>query len=315
MLKKEAGFSLVELLVAAGIIAVFSAAILQLYLTMNESSRRASTKIEKNQLTSDLELIVKNGKVCSCNFVGKTFDTGSSTAVSIDQINLYDLACNSTQVIAKSGSLIPGTQTNLKAKSIELNSFVPFGANYKATLILNYETNFSIQPTRVSVVLQATPVNPNDPNSTQMKVVNCLSTGALASAGVCPIGQYLSGFDVNENKLCFPLPVIPTSTSTTTTTTTTTTTLPFTSNMTSNANSSSPGVTHTLTAIWSNGARNSKITCKQDSSSVEASPGQTDSNGNATWGGEASCNGVPCTLGWTCSDGPNSNHLQVTLPY
>lgn len=158
--------SLVEVLVSLGITVILMSATASMFVTQQRENRALNQKLEMVELKNQIMQAFQSSSTCTWQLQGKTFNTTgvTSTTPSTTSIDLVELRYgpnSSSLLLAKTNTLLPGSQSNLKVASIRLNNILATGNpdEYKGLIEIAFtDTSLArpMKPTIVPQIIQAT---------------------------------------------------------------------------------------------------------------------------------------------------------------
>lgn len=210
------GQSLVQTLLAAGILAVILSATTTATVNMQRSNKLLSQKLEVLDLKNQLQSAFLNPDICTCQ-LNATMNSGNSANLKFDStaggasMNLKELksACVPTaSTLVKENSPLLGTQTGLRTASVMITNIQPTGntEEYVSTVEVRYQEDTLAGPLAPMRFLQKFYADPASPANAKT-VMRCRSTnfgihiasasGALGTnnAGNVTIDLATYGFD------------------------------------------------------------------------------------------------------------------------
>lgn len=136
--RSSVGFSLVEVLVALGMISIVSMSVASFFTNQLQSQTKLAQKYEILALRDSIGATLMDPATCKCQLASVVLTSaGVSGAPSKLQLN-----CSSTAtVLVEAGKKVPGSQTNLEVSTIALQpeGTVTLGARAKLNLIVNFK--------------------------------------------------------------------------------------------------------------------------------------------------------------------------------
>lgn len=171
-MRKQAGFSLIEMMIVVGIMGVVSLGFASMMLTQARFQRQINQSIERNDLAQFLSSVMSADSNCPCQFAGHPVTAGVTSLTGIAQLKA---SCVSVQArtLASVGAMVPGSQTGLKVASIGLANIGSAGANtYTADLQIQFDpdsTVVSLHPVSQPLIVQTDATG---------NVVRCSNAGA-----------------------------------------------------------------------------------------------------------------------------------------
>lgn len=282
LLGNRKGFSLIEALVALGIISISMAAFIGMYESMNKANKNLTQKIEKSELGTTLLQSFQEQSLCDSVFTNLEFDESNPSL--IPALDLNEVKIGGIEM-AKVNNPLPGTQTGLQVEKIQIDEVKKVAGNY-------YTGNLKIalKPTGVGHVtkpLKLTQLFNTTTGSApdKRKIASCITPGKMVTVNVVNGNGSGSGgpsglFDITYAK--------------------------------AGGTPGSPIYTFTL----QNGSHNSQVIAT-DEKGYTVSVGVTDSNGSLIWSGTSSCSSYgkpsPCTLTWVIANGPDTKSLTLNF--
>jgi hypothetical protein len=191
MINNKSGFSLVEILVAAGLLGAVSLGVMRLTENTNKASKHASQKFETLNTLSSIRSLLSSGDVCKANF--------NEMVLSDDMQEIESLSNASGRVMFNKVDKYGNGA--IKIKSMRFGKFDPYrdeieGTNYlgRGTLQITFERLGHAFGTKEMTKNLRLSVRVNDP--IEKKLVDCsaqTSSGGLWSHGALGI-HYNSGY-------------------------------------------------------------------------------------------------------------------------
>ncbi|MBL7557691.1 MAG: hypothetical protein JNM24_17815, partial [Bdellovibrionaceae bacterium] len=201
-LSTSRGASLIEILISIGILGILSVAFMNTLLTQQKQIRHLSQKQEIADLKSYIQSTFTNSDSCSCSLRPTDVSTpgtlvfnstivDGSLSMSIPQIK-EGCSVGAANII-KAGELIPGTQTQLRVKDINLVEIKPGGnpLEWYGFIQVSFDpssTAFSLKPLQIKQRFTIDTVAPSTASNRLVK--SCISTDRLE------FGDYI---DVPQN--------------------------------------------------------------------------------------------------------------------
>jgi type II secretory pathway pseudopilin PulG len=158
MVKNERGYSLIEIMVSAGLMMIIALGAASLISSQNREMQSVTERLKLSELKTSVSQVLSNSTFCSCFFRGRTFDTTtnqwspaiSSIPEAYTAVPAFPGACTASgvQVVPTVGQLIPGSSVLRVATLQVVNPVeVAFGTgNYTAKI--NVTVNGSIRSMR-----------------------------------------------------------------------------------------------------------------------------------------------------------------------
>lgn len=206
-LKKQAGFTIIEVLISVSILGIVGMGFMSMMEYMRKEIQSANRKvdlIELRRVTSNYMADLTN---CGCqlNLNGGTIDTTvSSPATPETTISQIQTGCavGSTPVMI-SNHLVPGSSANLAVDTIKLQSIQSMGAanRYRGKFRVEFKNDSTAYPMKgfeLEVRFRTDPLTPDNAK----KVATCDFVGSsdgggggagggTGITGTCPEGQYV----------------------------------------------------------------------------------------------------------------------------
>lgn len=228
VIRNQRGMSLVEVMVAIGIMGIVMAGMATMQINQMRETRAVGEKLASLELQRTLTQVMSSGAVC--NFIFNTDTTNRS--------GLNKTPPNSTFTVPMSGAYplknaftmnnIPMTDSTASTLAAAVNSAASSYSNSLKVSSISLDITGSGTGGQFSADLNVTFNSPGGPD-TPVRQIKMLSmplvlqttiagptatvTGCtanvLASAGSCPAGQFLSGFNSAGSKVCQAPPAAP----------------------------------------------------------------------------------------------------------
>lgn len=180
------GMSLVEVLVSLGITVILMSATASMFVTQQRENRALNQKLEMIELKNQIMQAFQNPLNCTWQLAGKTFDTTgvSTTTPSPTIIELGELRQgqnNTSLLLAKNNTRLPGTQTNLLVANVRFSNIVATdNANeYKGNFEISFAEASLARPIR-AITIPQTIQTTGSPTATISICGNAASGGGQA---------------------------------------------------------------------------------------------------------------------------------------
>lgn len=201
MNQNKKGFSLIEILVAVGIVSIVGFALTTLFISTQKQNKFIEQKLEKVELEQSIVKLLSDNSTCSCLLNGPAWSTGTT------EINLASLknGCSGNDLIQASQPINPNSQ--IRIDTIKIKDISDVGSGMISGVI-EIKLKDTIQPMKPIVISGQSFITDNV--ATPTKITSCLggsinSGNAIAcgpnttkTAGVVGSGN---GFLVTGNKL------------------------------------------------------------------------------------------------------------------
>ena len=156
-IKNAKGFSLIEVLIAIGIMSVIGMAITTIMNSVMGQQRLISQKFERSDLENGVRSQLSTVDTCSCNFNGRTFDPsvkGLSQGLSIDAFKEFNDTCTQSKPLAISLAALPNSDFGMSVGQIALNAgFQVNPQNFMFSLQIPYTNKpMSLHPSTIANV-------------------------------------------------------------------------------------------------------------------------------------------------------------------
>lgn len=216
-MKNEKGLSLVETMIAVGIIGIVAAGIASSISNLQTENRALQEKLALMDLkNASIKLFAD---VISC----KAQITSYPTTINLSSVTGSDPLENpipfqrlfagigpTSGVIAEVGSSLPGFSGNkMVVKSIEMTNvyYGGFAGNFKGDIVIKIDSDTMVRhlsPVIVKAIpFTVTTMTPGNYSMSSFKDCEPQSTYLAVVAGkTCPGGQFLVGFDATANPIC-----------------------------------------------------------------------------------------------------------------
>ncbi len=223
LLKNQKGMSLVEVMLAAGIMIVIGAAISSLILSQAKETKSLSEILAALDLEKNIIASMADGSVCQYMLTNPSQSSFNSMALPQKITSPSPIYAKVTQagpgpIVAKVGDTASTYSSSMIIKSIKLEVLSGSGTSYTGRWLIEFDETKSVRahkPISVSTTLSVDSTNP-----TAAKFVGCMTTGvAQGYMQTCPAGTFTVGYGVDGIIQC----QAPTATTTTVATTATTT--------------------------------------------------------------------------------------------
>jgi len=225
-MRNQKGFTLIEMLLSAGLVGVVAMAGMTVLQTFDSSKRRNESKASQIQLQSDLKTLFSSNSACMAAFTNLNFDPMMDSQVTLRLANgklVSSLApnnlhkeyltevtnlslVNKTQIaVFTGGNKVFSTQLLMGSRTWDKKLFmtVPIASFYlqinPANQIVSCEAN--------DLTAVGSPLNCASLGGVQ-DGSNCRAAPGATSVSCAP-GQYLQGFDTEGMMLCRALPPPP----------------------------------------------------------------------------------------------------------
>lgn len=126
--KNNKGFTLVEILISVGIMAIVSLAISQLFISQMKQNKQINQKLEATDLNNLLLQVFQTQSLCDLNFKNKKIDISNPN--SIPDINIAQISSGLGQYIAKQNTPLSSSQNELFVDKINLTNLKQAGGQY-----------------------------------------------------------------------------------------------------------------------------------------------------------------------------------------
>lgn len=186
----KAGFSILEVLIAAGIMAIVTLGIATSIANLQKQNKAVQQKLESIELKQQLISIFSSRNSCKCMFVDNQL---TAIPTNLRTTNLQNLThgCISGNWITPAAN-VPGTQTNLKISSVELVNFLDVGlvagTQYTADLQINFDpssTVFSLKPITIKQAFLSASNRISNCESAQSPPTGIWTSGRTTIATYC----------------------------------------------------------------------------------------------------------------------------------
>lgn len=217
--KSRAGFSLIEILMAVGVMAIVSLAVSQLFINQMRQNKQINQRLEVTDLNNFILQIFQVQSICDVNFQGKKINI--SNLNNIPDLAIDEISSGLGQSIIKNNTAVSSSQTDLSVKSIKLTQLKNVGgAYYQGTLRVDFKDIPGYMTPRalgVNQLFETTSVTASEVSIsscvTPGKVVNVIVTnvngggggggGGNGGGGFSPPSASLSNIDCAANASCW----------------------------------------------------------------------------------------------------------------
>lgn len=183
-LKSQAGFSIIEILIGAGIVMIVALAFASLTTSLMKELKGVTQKADSAEIRNGMIIAFANSNVCSWQLQGKTIRTSGVTATNSSSTNLviptlYAGLDTNSYVIAKADTNISISQSSLKVQDIHLKDIFSTGNpdEYVGTIYVSFDDESLVRPLKSVTTQVVFFVNPADPANSR-RIVGCTSAGA-----------------------------------------------------------------------------------------------------------------------------------------
>ncbi len=183
------GFSLMEVIIVAGISVVIMMAVSTMFFNENRQSKALAEKLAGLDFQNLLIASLADGALCDY-FLTNPAEAGNRSTNVINTlslktaiINLKNIPQSSTvpnPALTTIGKSVSPIAPNLRVQSIQINNFTGAADSYTANLRVNFDntqTVISVQPVIASLHIQTNPASP--PNAKQ--ITGCAAAAATSS--------------------------------------------------------------------------------------------------------------------------------------
>ena len=118
-LKRQAGFSIMEVMIAAGLLGIVSLGVMQLTKNMTKSSKTDAQRAEFNQLTNQIQSLLKDEYSCESTLLGVS-PAGSGTSITQVKRKKPD---GTSSVVFESGNSYGASTNPIFLKSMKIKNF------------------------------------------------------------------------------------------------------------------------------------------------------------------------------------------------
>lgn len=185
------GFSIIEVLIASAILMVVSYGFMSYVKNVANSQKLLTQKQELIELKNYIQGAFTNSDACTCSlrpdpmpnpsaFAFDSRQTDGSASITLQRLK-EGCGPNSTDIVAV-GEPMPGTQTQLKVKSLRLTDLRPAGANMEwfGYFEIDFDTGESGMQRKPLRIKQRLLVDNAAPSTEQNRLVkSCLATDRL----------------------------------------------------------------------------------------------------------------------------------------
>lgn len=194
VLRNDAGFSLIEVMLGVGILAVISFGMAGSLSNMHSQLRGVSQKQEILELRNLITQQLSKPGVCTWQLKNLVIDVSqptTETSPSPTVLNLAELRMGpdaSSPLLAKSGDRIPESLTGVKVTKIFFKNIYATGNpnEYKGLLQINFDANSLVVPVKPLQIQQIISTNPTDPLGA--KRIDACKSGSGTVKATCATG-------------------------------------------------------------------------------------------------------------------------------
>lgn len=204
LLVNARGQSLIQSIVAIAVSAIAINAVIATTVNMQKANKQLAQKLESIDLKNQLMSTFLKPANCTCqlnanvnvtNASNLKFDSGE-TSPSINLTELKAGCAPSSPSLTKAGELLPGTQTNLKVKSVKLSEIVATGNpdEYAGFFNIEFDEKTTAGPLASIRIRQAFVIDPASPPG-QRTILRCQNddAGILVASGANVVGTNANG--------------------------------------------------------------------------------------------------------------------------
>jgi type II secretory pathway pseudopilin PulG len=174
--QKMDGMSLIEVLIAAGVLASIALVFATFSANFSQESRALAQKSEILDYTRDLQAQLLDSRNCDCQFTGlpRMNATVPGAVPELEMPQLTASCMAGAPIVAVAGQPLPGTQTGLKIKSIRYSKIKATGNPNE--FMGQIETTFegTVRQLKPSMIKQRVSVDPASPSSAK-PINGCVS--------------------------------------------------------------------------------------------------------------------------------------------
>lgn len=166
-LKRQNGFSLIQTIVALGVMSIIALSMTELYRHQQRGMKLLSQKYDILNLQNSLNsLVITSSTACTSQLAGQTFSTDgvtsttpSSSVVSFPSNEIRAGAAATGYLLAKAGDALLGSSVIINSIQVSNILYTGVPGRYIANLAIDYDPNSLIQlmkPLRMNLVIYAT---------------------------------------------------------------------------------------------------------------------------------------------------------------
>jgi type II secretory pathway pseudopilin PulG len=183
MLKKNQGFTIIEVLIAASLLMIVSLAVANLLTMQQQEVRSIKEKLSTTDLESLTKKLIMNDKYCQCLFKGNTFNSVTKTwnTFPTGLPSTFDATCASVGGdLFKVGNKLPNANIVVGGFAMKNIFEIVLGSgNYVGDLDINFKADGMVRAVKNVNVSMGFTVNPTDPPAAQ----NVTTCGVEVSGG------------------------------------------------------------------------------------------------------------------------------------
>lgn len=151
MNKNESGYSLIEIMISAGVMMVIAMGAATLISNQNREMQSVTERLKVGELKVAVSQVLANSSFCSCLFRGRTFNTTTnqwdplitSIPESYTAVPAFPGACTASavQIVPPVGGVIPGSSV-LRVAALQVTDVVEVAAgtgNYTAKVLVTVD--------------------------------------------------------------------------------------------------------------------------------------------------------------------------------
>jgi type II secretory pathway pseudopilin PulG len=215
LIRYETGFGLIEVIVAAGIIAVLAATSATYFVHQLRANNFLEFQGKREQLRlSILGQFLSDPNQCKCLFAGTTFATpgpsalsGGTPPTSIDKYSFGTPGNCATATPSGSPFVNSAGVDNVALASVQLNNITGTPGNYQGSLIIGLQSQKPVAgPQTIFLTFPVSVVgSAGGPGTVVFQGCSSLAAAAVVPiVGTCPAGQFSTGYDAYGVLQCGP---------------------------------------------------------------------------------------------------------------
>lgn len=171
------GFTLVEILISVGIMAIVSMAISQLFVSQMRQNKQINQRLEITDLNNLLLQVFQAQALCDLNFQSIKFDISNPNT--IPEVNIPQISSGLGQAIAKQSTPLSSSQNDLLIDKITLTNIKQIGGQYyQASLRIDLKVNAGYMPPKPILINQLFETTTSGSEAT---ITSCVTPGKVVN--------------------------------------------------------------------------------------------------------------------------------------
>lgn len=203
--RRQAGFSLVEVLISAAAVLVVIFALISLLVSQQKEVKALFQKSDILELKNQMIQTLADPDVCSWQLKDKVLNVSSTTTTTkspttITLPQLYFGSSTASPVLAEAGQRLPASTNNVNVANIILKDIVSTGRpnQFMGTLEVSFDESSLVRSLRPISIQQVLNVEPTDPASAK-RISSC--GRGVAEAGGTGDGEAFPGIWTLEGEM------------------------------------------------------------------------------------------------------------------